>query len=331
MTDLDNTVFFIHTAEVVVYDATPNNIGVLGLTAKNGYRYSTTDTKTGEVTTKLILNPNKHAYKDLDNSADFSKEVKKMLTEAGYNLDTLSWEYNRLDFSFNFLQEDAYLNHLKLHGLMLSLLYAEHESWKDFYETYHKFTHEHQNINLKDACRPHRREYEYYNKPQEQEKQGRETDYTARYEVRECNLTRRKNLDTIMKLVFNSCQTMQRSLDEYESTEKELVKYLVKDYEREAKRNVEYTPVEYARQHFMDFYTRNMAIQFFVRTGSDEKQAEKQTDYIKSKHKGEQWIRKKDVERYIDFLNDTMMDYCNENIKLRNGAQLIYEEDVINF
>lgn len=315
MADYDNTVLFIHTTEIIVKEEPPQN-QVYGLQVLTGSKKAVVDTNTGEIITKLKLTPNKHAYKELCNSAEFHEEVKKMLTEAGYNLDKLSWQYNRLDFSLNFLNAGAYEKHLKLHGLLMSLLYSYNYKWEDFYETYHKFTHVHQNIKLSDKTKPHRREYEYYNKKQQQAKLGKETEYNARFELRECELRKRKTLDSLVNVVFDTATKLSQAEVEFENTEIGLVRYLVEDY----KRNENCTPFDYACKKFSDFYTREMAIQFFMAVGVDNKSAKNKADYLKRKYKGEQWLKRKDITSYIEFINDELMRYCTDNFKLIHNA-----------
>lgn len=316
MADYDNTVLFIHTAEIIVKEEPPQN-QVYGLEVLTGGKKVIVNTNTGEIITKLKLTPNKHAYKELCSSGEFHEEVKKMLTEAGYNLDKLSWQYNRLDFSLNFLNAGAYEEHLKLHGLLMSLLYSYNYKWEDFYETYHKYTHVHQNIKLSDKIKPHWREYEYYNKTQQQAKLGRETEYIARFELRECELCKRKTFDSLVNVILDIVEKLSQTEPELENTEKGLVKYLVKDYEK----NGNCTPFDYADKKFSELYTREMAIQFFIdAAGVDRKRAGNKADYLKRKNGGKLWLKQKDITSYIEFINGELMRYCTDNFKLIYNA-----------
>jgi len=227
------------------------------------------ETKTGDVITRSIINPNK-LEGDLYSFSDFDMAFQTILTECGIADD---YSIIRADMRFDNFSDDNYLKFAKLNRYLISMVAVTYQS-QNCYRTCDLFTHEQLSVAIKN------RAFELENYDKFAESHGTDP---AKNRLEERSL-RWKNNDLKKEFTEHWFWRWDKALNHRKLVERKYNEALVKLYEQRK----DAFPVQFRKltdfiiQYQGSIFTKRQLVDLFGRLGIPN--AERRASYHKTRY-----------------------------------------------
>lgn len=293
----------IHTIHVKVNNRLPDELSDR-LDRCISRPYVSIEKNTGEITTRLVINPNKLTGDDgwCNTYKEFDASLWEILTEL--NVD--SYMTLRVDFTFDYF-EDNYNELHKLHKC-ICLLAMMHSRSSNNYESIDPLTLDHKTT----TSRNQYYEVENYNKKIESHGNSQ---VKNRLELRSKNLAKKGTVYYgVENLIENWINRLGKFEGRYDKLQARSNQYLIWRWNIEKQEGVVKKFYEFIRKYQNNIFTREQLIDLYFRAdGERPSEFDKASGSAKNFERSNklEYIRQKDLHEYLTILKCCMEHYVN--------------------